>query len=151
MRIWSALFTGLIICAAAMPCAHAQNDSASGTAPPPAHPIRNAGAHTGLKSVSAFSLDPVTADEPLIRQASLTVKARKPARQDGFSDAPLPDDDLAAPKERGGEDDARLRADFFHRDHHQVGDALAGGAGANDQRRGHGSMAAGLAVAIPLD
>lgn len=105
----------------------------------------------GLDTASSFSLEPAPAKEPLIRQASLTVKAPIAASKDGFSQAPLPDDELEAPSSRNSDDDARLRADFFQRNHHQVGDALAGGAGANDQRRGHGSMAAGVALAIPMN
>lgn len=108
-------------------------------------------ASSGLDATSSYSLEPTTGEEPLIRQASLTVRAPVSTRKDGFTQAPLPDDDLEAPKSRNSDDDASLRADFFQRNHHQVGDALTGGAGANDQRRGHGSMAAGVAVAIPMN
>ncbi|WP_025885285.1 hypothetical protein [Asaia prunellae] len=105
----------------------------------------------GLKSNSSYSLEPVTTEEPLIRQASLTVRAPAAASKDGFTQAPLPDDEVEAPRMPNTDRDTSLKADFFQRNHHQVGDALAGGAAVNDQRRGHGSMAAGLAVAIPLD
>lgn len=108
-------------------------------------------ASSSLNATSSFSLEPTSAEEPLIRQASLTVRAPASASKDGFTQAPLPNDDFEAPKSRNSDDDASLRADFFQRNHHQVGDALAGGAGANDQRRGHGSMAAGVAVAIPMN
>lgn len=168
MRICSALFIGLSTLLA-IPVAQAQentlqvvfshdaNDRTAGKENPQNSWPRHSGStgakagHTGLESASAFSLAPVSSTEPLIRQASLTVKAKAPVSRNGFTEAPLPDDDLDAPKERGNDGDATLRPDFFQRNHHQVGDALAGGAGANDQRRGHGSMAAGVAVAIPMN
>ncbi|GBQ88008.1 hypothetical protein [Asaia krungthepensis] len=151
MRLCSILLVGLLACV--MP----RHASAEDTASQPASPNTSHGTpHRSMKgsalgSVSSFSLEPVATAEPLIRQASLTVKASAPSTHNGFSEAPLPDDDMDAPKERGNGDDATLKADFFQRNHHQVGDALSGGAAANDQRRGHGSMAAGVAVAIPID
>lgn len=168
MRICSALFIGLSTFLA-IPVAHAQEGTPRAVLPHNASD-RTAGqetprnswhhhatlpstktAYTRLDAASAFSLAPMTATEPLIKQASLTVKAKAPGNRNGFTDAPLPDDDLDAPKDRGSDDNATLRPDFFQRNHHRVGDALSGGAGANDQRRGHGSMAAGVAVAIPMD
>jgi len=174
LRFYSALILGLVSCASIAPLHAAETGVAGQSAPPDASPAQPGNGpapkkavtpeaemrktpsharslHSGLNTVSAFSLEPETADAPLIRQASLTVRAQAPASHDGFTEAPLPDDSLDAPKERGGDDDTKLRPDFFQRNHHQVGDALAGGAGANDQRRGHGSMAAGVAVAIPMD
>lgn len=168
MRICSALFVG-VSTLLAIPAVHAQDNAQRAVVSHDANDrvasrenLQNSWPRhsrstdvkpglTSLESASAFSLAPVSSTEPLIRQASLTVKAKAPVSQNGFTEAPLPDDDLDAPKERGNDGDATLRPDFFQRNHHQVGDALAGGAGANDQRRGHGSMAAGVAVAIPMD
>ncbi|MCQ9154644.1 hypothetical protein [Acidomonas methanolica] len=70
--------------------------------------------------------------------------------QPQFSAAPLPDDDIEAPAE-GQSEEAGLRPDFFHRDAHQVGEALANGAGVNSQRAGHGSVSAGVALAVPME
>ncbi|GAB6853139.1 hypothetical protein [Asaia astilbis] len=145
-----ACLTLALLACAVTGAAHASDANASMHGVSPATSHRSASS-AALKSASSFSLEPVTAEEPLIKQASLTVKAPSAISKDGFSQAPLPDDDVEAPRARGAEDDASLRADFFQRNHHQVGDALAGGAAVNDQRRGHGSMAAGVAVAIPMD
>jgi len=150
VRLYPVLLLGLVACALPRPVW--ADDTVSQPAPSASHhSIHRSVSGAGLGAVSSFSLDPVTTTEPLIRQASLTVKAPITSAANGFSEAPLPDEDMDAPKEHGGNDDATLKADFFQRNHHQVGDALSGGAAANDQRRGHGSMAAGVAVAIPLN
>ncbi|GBQ09496.1 hypothetical protein [Swaminathania salitolerans] len=108
-------------------------------------------AKSGFSSAAPYTLTPRDAVEPLIRQATLRATARAVTAPGAFTDAPLPDDEIDAPRERVSDNAAQIRPDFFRRNHHVVGDALSGGAAVNDQRRGHGSMAAGLAVAIPMD
>jgi len=78
-----------------------------------------------------------------------TVSATQPA--DGFAPAPLPDSDVEAPRNQARDLTApTLEPDFFERSKHQVGDGFSSGSHISDQRRGHGSAAAGLQLSMPL-
>lgn len=104
--------------------------------------------------ISNFSLETnSTEPPPLIRNAVIAEKAPvvPASAQARFSAAPLPDDDMEEPQSAQDYHATSVRPDFFRRNAHQVGDALAGGAADNEQRRGHGSMAGGLSVAVPMD
>ncbi|GBQ70554.1 hypothetical protein AA103196_2520 [Ameyamaea chiangmaiensis NBRC 103196] len=83
--------------------------------------------------------------------ASLThsISAEQPA--DGFSAAPVPDDDMRAPMRRGQDlTAATIEPDLFSRSRHLEGSGFSDGSQASDRRRGHGSAAAGLQLTVPV-
>ncbi|AQS86910.1 hypothetical protein AA101099_0775 [Neoasaia chiangmaiensis NBRC 101099] len=108
--------------------------------------------HNAFGKLTSFSLSAVSKEPaPIIQPAVghghaevLEVRA-----QSRFSDAPVPND-MDAPVDTSGETDPSLEPDFFRRNTHQAGDALSNGASVNQQRRGHGNMAAGIALAVPM-
>ncbi|WP_148505765.1 hypothetical protein [Tanticharoenia sakaeratensis] len=112
------------------------------------HPFKTLIGH-GFDHLTALALPPAEASTPTVtavRDQQIEVIGKG-----HFTDAPLPDDDDGGPQEQKDLTSPSIEPSFFHRDPHQVGDALAGGSAANQQRRGHGQAAAGLALAIPLN
>ncbi|CAI9119585.1 hypothetical protein [Brytella acorum] len=66
-----------------------------------------------------------------------------------YTDAPVPDEDVTEPLVIS-DPSTHVRPDFFHRDSHQINAAQDESTSVNEHRRGHGSAAAGLALAVPL-
>lgn len=66
-----------------------------------------------------------------------------------YTDAPVPDEDMMEPLVIA-DPTTHVRPDFFHRVSHQTSAAQDESTSVNEHRRGHGSAAAGLALAVPL-
>lgn len=128
-------------------CAHAGDSSSAARGRKLLHP-----SSAGFGKMTDLSFSKSDAASPLLQRSASHghVEVMVVHGQPQFSAAPLPDDDIQAPTE-GESEEAGLRPDFFHRDAHQVGEALANGAGVNSQRAGHGSVSAGVALAVPME
>lgn len=113
------------------------------------------------KSLSAFahpldvSLSQVTSADP--RQGAALMRglehhqANVVAEQvaSGFGAAPLPDENIEGPRDEAQSSDVYLRPDFFSNKVGKLDDAASDNH-ADQHRKGAGTVAGGLALAVPL-